>query len=96
MYIDKLHPGDNMLLERDAENKYDRNTVSVNFYYEDKYHLIGYIPKACNKVIASLLDMGWGEILDCKVTKINMEANSEQQIYLTIYIKNKINIVHQK
>jgi len=96
LYIDKLHPGDNMLLERDAENKYDRNAVSVNFYYEDKYHLIGYIPKACNKVIASLLDMGWGEILDCKVTKINMEANSEQQIYLTIYIKNKINIVHQK
>lgn len=89
LFIDKLHPETTLLLERDTENKYDQNAVSVNFYDEGKYHMIGYIPKICNKEIASLFDMGWGELLECKVSRINMEAHPEQQIYLTIFIKNK-------
>lgn len=40
-----------------------------------------------NEAIASLLEMGWNDTFESRISKKNEEAHSESQIYLTISIK---------
>ena len=77
-------------MERDLDNRYDKNAVQVIYERgqedEDRF-LLGYIPSAENEEIAGLLEMGWEEVFECRISKINPEAHYENQIRLTIRIK---------
>ena len=52
---------------------------------------IGYIPREDNETIASILEMGWTDMFECRISKINEEAHSENQIHMTIKIKRNKN-----
>jgi hypothetical protein len=78
-------------LEREPENKYDKYAVKVIYQDNDYFHFLGYLPRTDNKEIALLLDMGWGEIFDCKISKMNSNAHPEEQIQLSVYINKKNN-----
>ncbi len=89
---DKLHVGTLLRLVRDRDNKYDTNAVAVIFEGEDNKneYLLGYIPSDQNKDIAKLLEMGWDNIFECRISKINVNTHYENQIGLTIkIIKNE-------
>ena len=93
---DELKVGTALRLERDSDNRYDSNAVAVIYERKDKKgavedeFLIGYIPRDNNVMIANFLEMGWNDIFECRISKINPEAHPEEQVYLTIKIrKNK-------
>jgi hypothetical protein len=89
---DKLHVGTCLELQRDLDNRYDKNAVAVIYNSIDEDtgenvdYLLGYIPSDENETIAQLLEMGWDNIFECRISKINPEAHYENQIRLTIRI----------
>ncbi|MBR4389516.1 MAG: HIRAN domain-containing protein [Prevotella sp.] len=85
---DKLKVGTVLRLEREIDNRYDPEAVAV--VYDDKElddsFRIGYIPRKDNETIASILEMGWTDIFECRICKINPDAHPENQVHLTIKI----------
>ena len=90
---DELKVGTILRLERDKENRYDTNAVAVVYERKDEKgsvedeFLIGYIPRDNNARIANFLEMGWNDIFECRISKVNSEAHPEEQVYLTIKIR---------
>ena len=85
---EQLKVGTVVKLERDKENRTDANAVMV--VYQDQNgedYKLGYIPRADNEAIASLLEMGWADIFECRISKLNTDAHPENQVHLTIRIK---------
>ena len=89
---EELHVGTCLELQRDLDNRYDKNAVAVVYNTIDKdtgqseEYLLGYIPSHENETIAQLLEMGWKNIFECRISKINSDAHYENQIRLTIRI----------
>lgn len=88
---EKLKVGTLLQLHRDLDNRYDTEAVAVMYHNDenDEDYCIGFIPRYKNEIIASILEMGWTDIFECRINKINSEAHSENQIHLTIKIKKK-------
>ncbi|MBO6253115.1 MAG: HIRAN domain-containing protein [Bacteroidaceae bacterium] len=90
---EELHVGTLLELRRDLDNRYDKNAVAVMYNRGldedtgtiDEY-ILGYIPSGENETIAQLLEMGWNDIFECRISKINPEAHYENQVRLTIRI----------
>ena len=80
---DELHVGTQLELQRDLDNRHDKNAVAVVYRTVD---VDTYIPSGENETIAQLLEMGWEDIFECRISKINPEAHYENQIRLTIRI----------
>lgn len=89
---DELHVGTQLELQRDLDNRYDKNAVAVVYRTADvdtgiiEEYLLGYIPSGENETIAQFLEMGWEDIFECRISKINPDAHYENQIRLTIRI----------
>lgn len=89
---EELHVGTQLKLQRDLDNRYDKNAVAVVYNNVDvetgivEEYLLGYIPSEDNETIAQLLEMGWDDIFECRISKINPDAHYENQIRLTIRI----------
>ena len=87
---DELKVGTTLKLERDKENRFDPYAVMVVFEKEDEEYLLGYIPRGENETISNLLEMGWNNIFECRISKIDPEVYPEEQIHLGIKIlRNK-------
>ena len=89
---DELHVGTQLELQRDLDNRHDKNAVAVVYRTVEvdtgivEEYLLGYIPGDENETIAQLLEMGWEDIFECRISKINPDAHYENQIRLTIRI----------
>jgi hypothetical protein len=89
---EELRVGTCLSLERDLDNRYDKNAVAVVYRDVDvetgivEEYLLGYIPSDENQTIAKLLEMGWNKVFECRISKINPDAHYENQIRLTIRI----------
>ncbi len=85
---DKLKVGTVLRLQRELDNRYDPDAVAVFFddMEKDDSFCIGYIPREENVSIASILEMGWTDMFECRISKINEEAHPENQVHLTIKI----------
>ena len=90
---DNLKVGTILRLERDKDNRHDPNAVAVVYEQKNKKgemvdeFLIGYIPRDRNERIAGFLEMGWTNVFECRINKIDPEAHPEHQVQLTIKIK---------
>ena len=90
---DELKVGTILKLMRDKENRIDPYAVEVIYERKDKKEnvedefCIGYIPRDENETIASFLEMGWDNVFECRISKINPDAHPENQVHLTIKIK---------
>lgn len=86
---DKLKVGTLMDLERDLDNRHDIDAVAVIYHNNEdgEFYKIGYLPREDNETIASILEMGWTNIFECRISKINPDAHPENQVHLTIKIK---------
>ena len=93
---DELKVGTVLRLERDKENRYDTNAVAVVYERKDQKgvvedeFLIGYIPRDNNVMIANFLEMGWNDIFECRISKINPDTHPEEQVCLTIKVKRNM------
>lgn len=91
---EELHVGTQLELRREMDNRYDKNAVAI-IYYDGSIdengelieYLLGYIPAAQNHTIAALLDMGWDNIFECRISQINPHVHYEDQIHMSIRIK---------
>lgn len=90
---EQLKVGRVLRLERDYDNRYDNNAVAVMFDEDPKEgeamgesFLLGYIPSDENEMIASMLEMGWNKLFECRICKINADAHYENQVRLSIKI----------
>lgn len=83
---DKLKIGTIVRLERDLDNRYDRDAVAVMYDDENESYLLGYIPRGNNAQLAQFIEMGWNECFLCRISKINPDEHYENQIRLTIWI----------
>ncbi len=86
---DKLKVGTILRLERDTNNRFDTNAVAIMFDDPEanEAFCLGYIPRDENEIIATLLEMGWNDIFECRINRINADVHPEQQIHVTIKIK---------
>lgn len=86
---DQLKIGQQVRLERDEQNPYDPNAVQVIYNNDGEDYLLGFIPRDSNSDIAAFLDMGWTQLFDCRISRLNPDAHPEQQVHLTIRIRRK-------
>lgn len=90
---DKLKVGTTLSLERELDNRYDPDAVAVVYYDVDSNqpnpprYIVGYIPRDENTDLAHFLEMGWGEMFECRINRIVPDAHPEHQVHLTIKIK---------
>ena len=97
---DELKVGTRLYLVRDEDNRYDPKAVAIvyrksldaeddsellNRPDEDEY-VLGYVPREENETLAAFLEMGWGDAFDCRISKLDAEANYENQIRVIIRI----------
>lgn len=93
---EELKVGTTLRLELDKDNRHDANAVAVVYERKNDANkaqeefLIGYIPRGENETIANFLEMGWTDIFECRISKLNADAHPESQVYLTIRIKPKV------
>ena len=94
---EELKVGTLLQLQRDKDNRKDSNAVAVlyNKEGEEEPYCIGYIPREDNETIATLLEMGWTDIFECRISKLNPDANPENQVHLTIKIKKIAYLQHE-
>lgn len=83
---DELKVGTILRLERDKENRFDPYAVMVVYEKEEEEYLLGYIPRGENETLANFLEMGWTNIFECRINKIDSEVHPEDQIHLKIKI----------
>ena len=86
---EKLKVGTLLQLQRDLENRYDPEAVAVMYHDNEteEDYCVGYIPQADNETLAALLEMGWTDTFECRISKIDEKAHPEYQVYLTIKIR---------
>lgn len=86
---DQLKVGTVVRLVREADNRYDPNAIAIVYddREQDEEFVLGYIPRDSNDQIAVLLDMGWTDIFECRISRIDPNAHYEQQITLTVKVK---------
>ena len=89
---DKLMVGTQLQLQRDMENRHDMDAVAVMYHNDEDNndYCIGYIPRENNETIALILEMGWTDMFECRISKINSDAHPERQVHLTIKIKKNV------
>lgn len=93
MVWDKLRVGMPVRLEREEDNGYDPEAIQVIFNDDGEDYLLGYIPSGDNRNLSPYFDMGWGDIFECRISKLNPETHPENQVRLTIRIKKNEQIV---
>lgn len=88
---DELKVGTLLQLQRELDNRYDPDAVAVMYKKpeEEEPYCIGYIPCDDNETIAAILEMGWTDIFECRISKITPDAHPEHQVHLTIKIKRR-------
>lgn len=80
--LDKLRIGARLRLERESENRFDPYAVAIYF---GEYKL-GYIPEGSNRVVSQLMDLGYGEIFDMRVQRLQLDAHPEKQVSVVLFV----------
>ena len=80
--LGKLKAGKKLTLVPEFDNPYDPNAIAI---YRKGVHL-GYVPKACNALLAQLLFFGHGDAFECRVMQVNKKANPWEQVRVGIYV----------
>ena len=87
MIFDNLRAGQELMLLREEDNRYDPQAVAI--YFGD--FKLGYIPRENNSMVSKFLDLGYTNIFELRVQSVQPEANPERQVYVALYIKDARN-----
>ena len=77
----ELRVGDALTLERERENPYDRNAVSVAW----RGHKLGYVPRRENALLAWSLDRG--ERLRARISRLRAHPNPARRLEFEVYVE---------
>lgn len=94
---DELYIGKELALIRQHNNEHDANAIAVAL--DDEYdgdpnnydfdYILGYIPKNCNKQLATMFDMGWQNAFVTKISELNENSSYDKRLKIHIFIKSK-------
>jgi hypothetical protein len=82
--IDEMKLGAPVSLKSEPDNPHDPNAVAI--YLGE--HKLGYIPKAKNEQVSTLLYFGYGDIIQTRISSVNLEAEPERQFRVVLKIKD--------
>lgn len=85
LVLDELKVGANLTMVVEENNPHDPDAVAL--YWENTK--IGYIPKDSNWLPAQLLRFGHNDVLECRILKVNTEADTWKQVQAGIYVTDK-------
>lgn len=80
---ENLHIGTKLQLVREADNAFDPYAVAIYF---DGLKL-GFIPRGMNHDISKYLDMGWDNMFEVRIQKLDPTAHTEHQVEVIVYVK---------
>ena len=94
---DELYVGAELVLIRHKENKYDRHAIAVALADDydgnpddfDFDYILGYVPRTENEHMAMLMDLGWSNIFECKLSQINGTNPYKGSLTMKIYLVSK-------
>lgn len=81
--MSELKVGKRLRLVREADNRFDPYAVAI--YYEG--YKLGFVPRGENMVICQFLDLGYTDIFDARVQRIQPDANPEKQVGVVVFLK---------
>ena len=81
--FEHLKIGTELRLVREENNQFDPYAVAI--YYQE--YKLGFISRNCNHELSKYLDMGYGDIYDVRVNRLNPQAHPEEQVGYIIKIK---------
>ena len=84
LVFDRLKPGSKLKLKAEFDNPFDPDAVAVWF----KGTKIGFVPRKDNFMVAQLIRFGHGDVLEARVTSVNPLAHPEQQVQMTIMVRD--------
>ena len=73
--------GDELMLVREADNSYDANAIRVEW----QGHMLGYVPRAENQMLARQLDNGTR--LKARITKLQKHRNPWKRIEFEVFVE---------
>lgn len=82
--IDELSLGKPVQLVLEPDNPYDANAIAI-FY---KGHKLGYMPKAKNELLSTLLYFGYEELFEARIQAVNLEQHPERQFRIVIKVRD--------
>lgn len=87
LVLDELKVGANLTMVVEENNPHDPDAVAL--YWKDTK--IGYVPRDLNWLPALLLRFGHHDVLECRILKVNKEADTWKQLQVGIYVTDKSN-----
>mgnify|MGYP003099334285 CR=1 FL=1 len=87
LVLDELKVGINLTMIVEENNPNDPDAVAL--YWKDAK--IGYIPQDSNWLPALLLRFGHNDVLECRILKVDKEADAWKQLRVGIYVTDKSN-----
>ena len=83
--FEQLHIGSLLQLVPEFDNRFDPYAVAVYF---GEYKL-GFLPREDNKEISKYLEMGYGDIYETRITRLNPQEHTEKQVEIVVKIKER-------
>ena len=80
-----LGPGDNLSLVAEPDNPHDPDAVAICW----EGSKLGYIPRESNALPAQLLAFGHGDVIECRILKVDPQAETCRQIHVGLYMTKK-------
>lgn len=94
---DELYVGAKLALVREKGNKHDKYAIAVAL--DDDYdgdpeafdfdYILGYVPRAENKYLATMMDLGWGDAFECELSQVNGSNPYKGSLYMKIFMVSK-------
>ena len=76
----KMQVGDRLTLRREPDNRHDDNAIRVEW----RGHMIGYLPRARNRILADALDRG--ERLSGRILRLDADPDPWRRIEIEVFI----------
>lgn len=83
MVISELQPGMQLQLVREQDNHFDAYAVAIWF----NNHKLGFVPRTMNHELSKFVEMGYNDIFDVRVQRVDPSSHPEHQVSVIIYLK---------
>lgn len=80
-----LGPGDNLSLVAEPDNPHDPDAVAICW----EGSKLGYIPRESSALPAQLLAFGHDDVVECRILKVDPQAETYKQIHVGLYMIEK-------
>lgn len=85
LVIHDIQVGDSLTLTAEANNPHDPDSVAL-LWQGTK---LGYVPRGLNELPAQLLRFGHTQVLECRVLKVDPQAEPWEQVHVGLYFVDR-------